>query len=785
MSEVKELTILVENLLKAVTTQAELQRSATTGYDPSTRGVTGITFDRFDEAVEDFDTYIDRLTAYFIVQNVPDKLKVQCFVSLIGPKLFSLLKNLLYPSSYSDKTFEDLTKLLKAHINPPPLVIPARHAFLNRKQHDGESISNYITQLRKLISTCKYNEQTMKTMLRDVFVSGLRSKAILDRLFEEDDISLEKTIELALAMEKATIGTYEILQPSSSPTVNKISMQNQFKLSSNNKNVKFQQQNNAKPNKYPNLKCLRCGKLSHTANNCNAKDLFCNFCKKHNHVYEVCLKRQKSFSRSTSKPKTVKKIYSCTVNDCQETIPLSNLQTKEVPPPVIVNIGINGHMVPMELDTGSGATVISIDKLKHIPKLGNGKIIPSNSIFRCYGNTIIKPLGEIYVKVTYKNICKNLRLFVGKEESTSIVGRDWISTLNILPSFTNVNQIKHTDINSILGNYSNLFKENTGVAKNFTYNIELKPDVSPVFKRARPVPFSLQSRVEDELLRLENENIITKVSFSDWATPVVPVVKPNGAIRLCADYSVTVNPNIKVPQHPFPGFEEIFSKLSGGQLFTTLDIRTAFLHIPTSKASSKILTINTHKGLYNVNRLMYGISAAPAVWQNYIEHVIGEIPGVCVVHDDIIITGANTEEHLNRLKNVLEKLDDNDIRLNKEKCKFLREEVTYLGYVINRDGLRKTSEKNDAILNCKTPVDKRDVKSFLGMVTFYAKFVKNLSTIAEPLYRLLRQDVKFKWTAEEQRSFKEIKQEIVSDRVLVHYRPDFRWFYLLMRHQSD
>lgn len=119
--------------------------------------------------------------------------------------------------------------------------------------------------------------------------------------------------------------------------------------------------------------------------------------------------------------------------------------------------------------------------------------------------------------------------------------------------------------------------------------------------------------------------------------------KPNGDIRLCADYSSTVNPQITVPQHPFPGYEEVFVKLNGGKLFSTLDVTTAFLHIPVTEDSSKILTINTHKGLYNVHRLLCGVSSAPAVWQRYRESVVKDIPGVCVVQDDIIVTGESTQ----------------------------------------------------------------------------------------------------------------------------------------------
>lgn len=154
------------------------------------------------------------------------------------------------------------------------------------------------------------------------------------------------------------------------------------------------------------------------------------------------------------------------------------------------------------------------------------------------------------------------------------MGRDWIRQLNILPISNcdaNVNNIQiDATVNELLNKYDSLFGSSVKPVKNYNYNISLKNDARPVFKRARPVPFTLLPSVEKELQRLEDEGVISKTTFSEWATPVVPVRKPNGDIRLCADYSSTVNPQITLPQHPFPGYEEVFVKLNEGKLFSTL-----------------------------------------------------------------------------------------------------------------------------------------------------------------------------------------------------------------------
>ncbi|GFV09995.1 uncharacterized protein K02A2.6 [Trichonephila clavipes] len=129
-----------------------------------------------------------------------------------------------------------------------------------------------------------------------------------------------------------------------------------------------------------------------------------------------------------------------------------------------------------------------------------------------------------------------------------------------------------------------------------------------------------KGRVENEIDRLEKEGIIEKkVDSSEWATPVVPVVKSDGSIRLCADYSVTLNPNLIVPQHPLPRLDEIFGSLNGGKQFTKLDFKHAYLQMKVHPDSQKLMTINTHKGLYICKRLMYGLNGAPAIWQRYVD----------------------------------------------------------------------------------------------------------------------------------------------------------------------
>ena len=130
-----------------------------------------------------------------------------------------------------------------------------------------------------------------------------------------------------------------------------------------------------------------------------------------------------------------------------------------------------------------------------------------------------------------------------------------------------------------------------------------------------------------------------KVDTSEWATPIVPVVKGNGDVRICDDFKVMVNQAIKVDKYTVPRIEDIFTKLSNGKMFSKLDLRQAFLQLECEDSSKELLTVNTHRGLYCYNRLLYGILSAPAIWQRTIDQILQGIPGVQCILDDMVITG--------------------------------------------------------------------------------------------------------------------------------------------------
>ena len=294
-------------------------------------------------------------------------------------------------------------------------------------------------------------------------------------------------------------------------------------------------------------------------------------------------------------------------------------------------------------------------------------------------------------------------------------------------------------------------------------------EVQPKFYRPRPVPYALKERVGQELDRLEHTGVIEKIPNSEWAAPIVPVVKPDGSIRICGDYKLTANKAAKTESYPLPKVEDIFSSLSGGKLFTTLDLAHAYNQIPLDLESQKLVVLNTHKGLYRYKRLPFGIASAPAVFQRTMENLLRDIPGVSVYLDDILVTGKSLEDHIKNLEEVFIRLERAGVRLKKTKCKFMRTSLEYLGHVISEKGLQPSKKNLAAIRGAPEPQDVSQLKSFLGLVNYYGKFLPNLASTLSPLYALLRKNCKWHWEESQKQAFEEAKIQLASERLLVHY----------------
>lgn len=233
---------------------------------------------------------------------------------------------------------------------------------------------------------------------------------------------------------------------------------------------------------------------------------------------------------------------------------------------------------------------------------------------------------------------------------------------------------------------------------------------------------AFQSEVTAEIDRLVSEGVLAQIENSEWGTPIVPILKKNGKLRVCVDYKSTINPFLKDIKCVTPNIEDIFAALSGGTHFTKLDLRNAYNQIEVDDASQSLLAWSTHKGVFACKRMSFGAKTACAIFQSTISKVLQGIPGCVCFFDDILVTGCTIKEHLKNLESVFSKLNAAGFKVNLEKSAFFQEKVKYLGHIIDANGLHKDIEKVKAIIDAPQPSNVTEVKAFVGLVNYYARF---------------------------------------------------------------
>ena len=271
--------------------------------------------------------------------------------------------------------------------------------------------------------------------------------------------------------------------------------------------------------------------------------------------------------------------------------------------------------------------------------------------------------------------------------------------------------------------HSEVFSGKLGRLQGVEGKLSVTEMTSPKFYRPRQVPYALREKIEEELFDLTKAGIIEAILYSEWAAPIVPVVKSNGKVRICGDYRLTVNQVLRCDTYPIPRIEDLFARIAEGQQFTTLDLDRAYQQLVLDEESRKYVVINTRQGLFQYNRLPFGVLSAPGIFRRTMETLLQEIPGVVVYLDDILITGRNEQEHLSNLGKVLMKLEEARLRLNKDKCWFMQPEVVYLGQVIDKTGLHLDKGRIQAIMEAPRPQNVTELKVYLGLLSYYDEFV--------------------------------------------------------------
>lgn len=222
-------------------------------------------------------------------------------------------------------------------------------------------------------------------------------------------------------------------------------------------------------------------------------------------------------------------------------------------------------------------------------------------------------------------------------------------------------------------------------------------------------------------------------------------------------------------KYPMPRFEEIVSKLTGGNEFTIIDLKDAYLQMEVHKSVQQYLVVSTHKGFFKYTRLPFGIKIATGVFQRKMDQVLAGLEGVACLLDDVIITASTREQHMARVREVLKRFTESGIRVQHSKCKWFQKSVSYLGHQIDRNGIHPTEKHIQCLRQLPSPTSVRELRSFLGSMNYFGKFIPNLQSICVPLHELLRKGEKWAWTQQHEDIVGKLRNMLSASDTLTHY----------------
>ncbi|UYV67076.1 hypothetical protein LAZ67_4003830 [Cordylochernes scorpioides] len=533
-------------------------------------------------------------------------------------------------------------------------------------------------------------------------------------------------------------------------------------------------------------KCFNCGKRGHLSRECRFKDLGkkCFSCNSFGHIANQCPTR--------SNANTLVKQVQTKPHDEKQNYLAETTQKGRM----FKYIKINDHELQALIDTGSQLNLIRIDRYLAI---GSPSFDADDRFISGIGNKRVKLLGKFKAEVKIDDVLfvtifnivpedsMKVEVIIGdemlKEVHFSVVGDniqikpiqdDWIGQIgNVFHTESCPLDLAHItdpqlakDILSIQKNYNPKEIKTTSIET----KIILKTEV-PLYQHPRRLSQKEAQEVDAQINEWLKQGIIQK-SNSEYASPIVLVKKKNGKTRICVDYRKLNKETVK-DRYPLPLIEDQIDKLQAARLFSTIDLKNGFFHIPVAEDSRKLTSFVVPNGQYEFLKTPFGLCNAPAKFQRFINSIFAEEiqKGIVLTYlDDIVIPANDAEEALKRLKHVLKRAEEYGLQINWEKCQILKSEITYLGHEIKDGVIRPSDDKVTAVKRFPELKTIKQLQSFLGLTGYFRKFIKNYSIIAKPLSDMLKTNANFMMGPDQKQAFQDLKQILTSKPILKIYQ---------------
>jgi hypothetical protein len=326
-------------------------------------------------------------------------------------------------------------------------------------------------------------------------------------------------------------------------------------------------------------------------------------------------------------------------------------------------------------------------------------------------------------------------------------------------------------IKAVLEEYKDVFPDDLPSGLPPTRDIDHKIEIIPGSAPPVRAPYRMSVPELDELKKQLHDLLAKgqiRISKSPYRSPVLFVKKKDGTMRLCVDYRALNKMTIK-NKYPLPRIDELMDRLLGAKCFSKIDLRSGYHQVRIAEEDIHKTAFSTRYGHYEFLVMPFGLTNAPATFMNLMQSVFSKYLDefVIIFLDDILVYSKSFDEHLKHLECVLQTLRQHKLYAKSSKCEFSKNELSFLGHVINSDGIKMEPSKVDAVVKWPQPKNIHDIRAFLGLAGYYRRFVKDFSKLASPLTNLLHKDIPFKWTKKQEAAFTELKQAVSTAPVLI------------------
>ena len=768
------------------------------------------TFKRYCEIILSTPTYATKTP----------KERVNYILLWMGPNAVDIFDNTKFEPEEDKENPEKVWAAFLTYFEPKSNYRLARFQLRDMHQGPSDSIDTYVTKLKMQAQKCNFSDNArLEDELIDQIIKGTANEHIRRKMLNQEPkkLTLDSVIDFARTFEATRSQMQAFTGASSERHVAEV-RRHRSKSRNRDRNSSYQHHDN----------CMFCGGQSHPRNKCPARNEECNKCHKTGHWGKVCLsaKRERSsssfrqrghsssnrgrgrarargrgrgaMSRTQDRVHAVEEIdtdFEALTFDIIDVIDMKSKQANaqfsksrsEAYATVSIKPGRNQKQAKLrgKADTGAQGNVMPLRTFRNIyPNRvdQNGKptdTTASNVKLTAYNGTTIPQHGTITIPCKYNGEWKEATFYIADTAGPVIFGLKTCVALGLVT----MNCVVNADDQSINQPICSAEKLREIYPDRFTglgkfpgkYKLTLKEDANPVIHAPRRAPIQLRDKIQEELTRMTTLGVIRPVKKpTDWVSSITYVHKPDGSLRICLDPK-DLNNNLKRAQQHIPTMEELTHRFANAKVFSKLDAKSGYWSIELDEDSQLLTTFNSPFGRFCFRRLPFGINVSGDIFNAAMQKILVGLRGVISIHDDITVYGEGdtiddaTTDHDKNLRQLMERARENNLVFNYAKTNILQPEIVFFGNIY---GVKPDPAKIQAIQDIKPPSNVKELQSFLGMCTYLAQYVPNLSEKTTHLRTLLKQQNEFQWNCEQDKAFREIKDNICKANTLAYFNPN-------------